>query len=62
MNNLTALDKPEQLLQLVSGLLWTTEGVDYLFLFLSHELFGDEEHRFFWSVERMESIMNSQSI
>lgn len=61
MNNLTALDKPEQLLQLVFGLLWTTKGVDYLLLFLSHKLCGRREHRSFWSVEGIESIMNSQS-
>lgn len=62
MNNLTALDKPRQLLQLVFDLLWTTTGVDYLCLFLSHELCGHREHRSFWSVKRIKSIMNSQSI
>lgn len=59
MNNLTALDKPGQLLQLAFGLLWTTMGVDYLVLFLSHELCGHREYRSFWSVEGIESIMNS---
>lgn len=62
MNNSTALDKPEQLLQLVFGLLWTANGVGYLFLFLSHKLCGHREHRSLCSVEGIESIMSSQSI